>query len=185
MRKKHFFFAACTFMLAMGSCTNDMLDDIQQTDGSLPQTHAMGSKDWTYAYVLSEGTWQAAPPSSSGSIVRYDNYWSNPSILEIGDTGNDLIQYGSKLYCAASGHDLTANNGGIWVLDAATGKVISSGMIKYDDTKTGYKAMPRRLAAGDGKVYISLYSGAVLSIDTTNYAKVDYTELKMRVTNSV
>lgn len=177
MKKKTLFMAASALMLAMGSCTNDVLDGIPQVDGSLPQTRAAGTGNWTYAYVLSEGTWHVAPPSSPGSIVRYDNAWKELSVLEIGDTGNDLIQYGSKLYCAVSGHDLTADNGGIWVLNAATGQLLTSQMVQYDDDKTGHKAMPRHLAATDGKVYISLYSGAVMSIDTTNYVKEQYAQL--------
>ena len=174
MKKNIFFLAASAILFAMGSCTNDVLDNVQQVDNSLPQTRATTSNNWTYAYVLSDGTWHVTPPSSPGSIVRYDNNWVEESILEIGDTGNDLIQYGDKLYCAVSGHDLTANNGGIWVLNANTGEVISSGMITYDDPKTEHKAMPRHLAAAAGKVYISLYSGAVMSIDTTYYNQVDY-----------
>lgn len=177
MKKKVFFLAACAIMFAMGSCTNDVLDDIQQVDSSVPQTRAAAGNDWAYAYVLSEGTWKVTPPSSPGSIVRYDNNWVEKSILEIGDTGNDLIQYGSKLYCAVSGHNLTADNGGIWVLNAKTGQLLTSQMVQYDDDKTGHKAMPRHLAAANGKVYISLYSGAVMSIDTINYTQVDYKEL--------
>lgn len=177
MKKSIFFLAASAIMFAMGSCTNDVLDNVQQVDSSLPQTRATASNDWTYAYVLSEGTWHVAPPSSPGSIVRYDNNWTKKSTLEIGDTGNDLIQYGSKLYCAVSGHDLTADNGGIWVLNAKTGQLLTPQMKQYDDEKTGHKAMPRHLAAANGKVYISFYSGAVMSIDTMNYAKVNYLEL--------
>ncbi len=176
MRKNFFFLAASALLFAMGSCTNDVLDDVQ-VNSSLPQTRTTPSNTWTSAYVLSEGTWHVTPPSSPGSIVRYDNNWVELSTLEIGDTGNDLIQYGSKLYCAVSGHDLTANNGGIWVLNANTGQLLTSEMVKYDDDKTGHKAMPRHLAAANGKVYISLYSGAVMAIDTINYAQAGYLEL--------
>lgn len=172
MKKSIFFLAASAIMFAMGSCTNDVLDNVQQVDSSLPQTRATASNDWTYAYVLSEGTWHVAPPSSPGNIVRYDNNWTKKSTLEIGDTGNDLIQYGSKLYCAVSGHDLTADNGGIWVLNAKTGQLLTPQMKQYDDEKTGHKAMPRHLAAANGKVYISFYSGAVMSIDTMNLLKL-------------
>ena len=38
MKKKVFFLAASAIMLAMGSCTNDVLDNVQQVDSSLPQT---------------------------------------------------------------------------------------------------------------------------------------------------
>ena len=61
MKKSIFFLAASAIMFAMGSCTNDVLDNVQQVDSSLPQTRATASNDWTYAYVLSEGTWHVAP----------------------------------------------------------------------------------------------------------------------------
>ena len=52
MKKSIFFLAASAIMFAMGSCTNDVLDNVQQVDSSLPQTRATASNDWTYAYVL-------------------------------------------------------------------------------------------------------------------------------------
>lgn len=51
MKKKVFFLAASAIMLAMGSCTNDVLDNVQQVDSSLPQTRATASNNWTYAYL--------------------------------------------------------------------------------------------------------------------------------------
>lgn len=100
MKKSIFFLAASAIMFAMGSCTNDVLDNVQQVDSSLPQTRATASNDWTYAYVLSEGTWHVAPPSSPGNIVRYDNNWTKKSTLEIGDTGNDLFNTVKTLLCS-------------------------------------------------------------------------------------
>ena len=174
MKKQIIFLAVCAIVLSMGSCTNDVLEDIQQVNGSLPQTRTTTNNDWTYAYVLSEGQ---LGTTIQGTIVRYNNSWVEEDVLEIGDTGNDLIQYGSKFYCAVSGSSLTADNGGIWVIDAKTGQLLTPQMMQYDDYKTEYKAMPRHLAAANGKVYISLYSGAVMSIDTINYALLDYKEL--------
>ena len=47
MKKSIFFLAASAIMFAMGSCTNDVLDNVQQVDSSLPQTRATASNDWT------------------------------------------------------------------------------------------------------------------------------------------
>ncbi len=174
MKKQIIFLAVCAIVLSMGSCTNDVLEDIQQVNGSLPQTRTTTNNEWTYAYVLSEGQ---LGTTIQGTIVRYNNNWEKEDVLEIGDTGNDLIQYGSKLYCAVSGSSLTADNGGIWVIDAKTGQLLTPQMIQYDDDKAGHKAMPRHLTAANGKVYISFYSGAVMSIDTIKYAQVNYYEL--------
>lgn len=161
MKKSIFFLAASAIMFAMGSCTNDVLDNVQQVDSSLPQTRATASNDWTYAYVLSEGTWHVAPPSSPGNIVRYDNNWTKKSTLEIGDTGNDLIQYGSKLYCAVSGHDLTADNGGIWVLNAKTGQLLTPQMKQYDDEKNRAQSYAKTLGCCQWKsIYQFLFRGS-------------------------
>ena len=43
MKKSIFFLAASAIMFAMGSCTNDVLDNVQQVDSSLPQTRATAS----------------------------------------------------------------------------------------------------------------------------------------------
>lgn len=174
MKKYYFSFIIGAAICALVSgCSNDELDMIQPDGSTSPQTRSLSSQSGNIAYVLSEGIWHANTPSTPGSIIRYVD-WVPTDTLTIGDTGNDLIKYGSKLYCAVSGHSLTATDpselGGIWVLDAKTGEVKSDGMITYDDPKlTGYKAMPRHLAAYDGNIYVSLYSGAVMVIDTISY----------------
>lgn len=178
MEKKSLFYAACALTFVLGSCSDEMFDNVEQVNNASSQnTRAVSSVEWSKAYVLCEGTWKVTPPSLPGRLITYNNNWIGIDTLEVGDTGNDLIKYGSKLYCAVSGHDLTADNGGIWVLDAATGTPKTSSMLQYNDRKTGHKAMPRRFAAYGGKVYISLYSGAVMAIDTINYNISGYKEL--------
>lgn len=175
MKKNLLFYAACALTLVLGSCSDEMFDNSEQVNNSASQiTRAVGDADWTKAYVLCEGTWKQTPPSLPGRLITYNNNWVGVDTLEIGDMGNDLIQYGSKLYCAVSGHDLTANNGGIWVLNAATGVPYTTTMKQYDDPKNGYNAMPRRLAAYGGEVYITLYSGTVIAIDTLEYEMTKY-----------
>lgn len=171
MKKNFLFYAACALTFVLGSCSDEMFDNAGQVnEPSSQNTRAVGDANWSKAYVLCEGTWTQAPPLLPGRLITYDNNWEQIGDgIEVGDTGNDLIQYGSKLYCAVSGHDLTADNGGIWVLNAATGVPYTTTMKQYDDPKNGHKAMPRRLAAYGGEVYVSLYSGAVMVIDTIDF----------------
>ena len=178
MKKNLLFYAACALTLVLGSCSDEMFDNAEQVNNPSSQnTRTVGDANWTKAYVLCEGTWKQTPPSLPGRLITYNNNWTEVNTLEVGDTGNDLILYGSKLYCAVSGHDLTANNGGIWVLNAATGVPYTTTMKQYDDPKNGYNAMPRRLAAYGGEVYITLYSGTVIAIDTLDYEMTKHIEL--------
>ena len=92
---------------------------------------------------------------------------------ELGDTGNEMVLYNGKIYCLVSGHDLTSNNGGLWVIDPATCRTTTKTMIQYDDPKlTAYKAMPRHMAFDNEKIYISLYSGAVIVVPIDEPSKV-------------
>ncbi|WP_294079825.1 hypothetical protein [Proteiniphilum sp. UBA5384] len=170
MKTKILFSVACTIIVALVSCTDDVLETVQSSNGYPRSAY---SNDWTYAYVLCEGTWRVTPPSLPGYLITYDNDWDEVSAFPVGDTGNDLIRYGSKLYCAVSGHDLISDDGGIWVFDASNGTPLTTSMLQYNDPKSGHKIMPRNLAASGDKIYISLYSGAVMSIDTLTYAVQD------------
>lgn len=77
----------------------------------------------------------------------------------MGDTGEDIIQYGSKGYIAVYGSSI------IEVVDPKTMASIKS--IPVKDAQ-GTALYPRTLAAANGKVYAVLYSGAVAQIDTTS-----------------
>ncbi len=178
MKKNYLFYVAFALTFVHSSCSDEMFDNTGQVNkSSIQNTHAITDANWTKAYVLCEGTWKKTPPSLPGKLITYDNNWKKiGKEFEIGDTGNDLIQYGSKLYCAVSGHDLTYGNGGIWIFNAATGAPYGE-MRQYDDEKSRSKAMPRRLAAYGGMVYISLYSGAVMAIDTTGFEKKKFMAL--------
>lgn len=175
MKKNFFFYIACALTFVMNGCSDEIFDNAKQINAPSSQnTRAVGENEWSRAYVLSEGSL----PSHLGQLVTFDNNWRQTAKgIEIGYIGNDLLLYGSKLYCAVSGRDLIAENGGVWVFDAATGEPKTSSMLQYNDRKTGHKAMPRHLAAYGGKVYISLYSGAVMAIDTINYRMMNYKAL--------
>lgn len=74
--------------------------------------------------------------------------------IALGDGAQKAIVYGSKMYIAMYGSNL------IWVVEPATLKIITS--IKPE----GDAINPRALAAKDGKVYASMYTGYVSRIDT-------------------
>jgi hypothetical protein len=118
-------------------------------------------------YILSEGSFG----QGNGQLAYFDfNTDANTFVLNdsklvenLGDTPNDLLIYGSKMYCAVTGG--SPETGMLKVIDLATGTTISDVVI----TKEEARQQPRRLAAADGKVYMTLYSGAVAQIDTLSY----------------
>ncbi|WP_455642816.1 DUF5074 domain-containing protein [Parabacteroides sp.] len=73
----------------------------------------------------------------------------------LGDTANDMIVYGSKMYIAVYGSNI------IEVTDLS-GKSIKQ--IKSD----GDALLPRFFTANEGKVYVSLYDGYVARLDTAS-----------------
>ena len=73
----------------------------------------------------------------------------------LGDTANDMIVYGSKMYIAVYGSSI------IEVTDLS-GKSIKQ--IK----SSGDALLPRFFTANEGKVYVSLYDGYVARLDTAS-----------------
>lgn len=114
----------------------------------------------TGVYVVNNGVQTGNVP---GGITSY-NIEDGTSVLDafaaanagtsIGDTPQSAIIHGSKMYIAVTASNL------IWVVDANSLRIIKS--IKPEAPMTE----PRAFAAKDGKVYVSMYSGHVASIDT-------------------
>ena len=105
-------------------------------------------------YVLNSGDWK----SNNSSLTMYNvvtgetvqNYFELKNGRALGNTANDIIVYGGKMYIAVAGESTIEVVG----LDAASLKQINCG------------AQPRYLAACDGKVYATYYDGYVARIDT-------------------
>lgn len=105
-------------------------------------------------YVLNAGDWK----SSNSSLTRYDSvtgeevqfFFEQQNGRGMGNTANDIIVYGSKMYIAVAGESTVE----ITDLGARSVKQIDCG------------AQPRYLAAAGGKVYVSYYDGYVARIDT-------------------
>lgn len=116
-------------------------------------THA-GANGSDVMYVLNSGDWK----SNNSSLTRYDastgetvqGYFELQNGRGLGNTANDMIVYGSKMYIAVAGESTIE----VATLDAKSLKQIECG------------AQPRYLAAHGGKVYATYYDGYVARIDT-------------------
>ena len=91
--------------------------------------------------------------------------------MPLGDTGNDLKIYGSKMYCVVTGPGLgaaaTEGTNYIEVINPLDGKSIKR--IPFTDAK-GAPAKPRSIIFEKGKGYISSYSNEVVRLDTAALA---------------
>jgi hypothetical protein len=139
------------------------------SDGS---TVTMRKTETVGMYVLSEGSWG----QGDGQLAYFDRNSSSDRFLRnegrriknYGETPNDLLIYGSKMYCAISGAvDSKGDTVGsmVRVINVSTGATVRDIAV----TRGAAKQQPRRLAAVDGKVYVSLYSGALARIDTASF----------------
>lgn len=112
-------------------------------------------------YVLSSG----GMGSNSSVLLSYDpvtqkttNLFESANGVKLGDTGQDMVKYGSKLYVSVY------NSGLIYILDNKTGKKLAE--IKDDSEKL----QPRMFEAYNGKVYVTSFDGYIARIDTTSLA---------------
>ena len=113
----------------------------------------VGAGDGCY-YVLNSGDWK----SNNSSLTKYDpstgevwqNYFEQQNGRCLGNTANDVVVYGSKMYIAVAGEGTIE----VADLDAKSIKQINC------------NAQPRYIATYDGKVYVTLYDGFVARIDT-------------------
>jgi len=112
--------------------------------------------------VLNQGKFKA----NNASLTYFDFTTGNASNevfntrnnRDLGDTGQDMLKYGSKIYIAMHNSSL------IDVLDAKT--LVSEKSIPMRNAE-GVPSKPRTLTFANGKVYITLYDGHVAKLDTT------------------
>lgn len=78
--------------------------------------------------------------------------FKNANGIQLGDTGNDMIIYGSKMYIGMTGSKI------IFVTDLLGKKL---GQIE--------NVAARKFTSLDGKVYVSDFAGALVQIDTTSF----------------
>ena len=152
-------FTAILSLLLMGCSSDDTVPSIEEEDlFPQPVTAIDGF------YLLNQGNMNTNKASldfydyRSGKYLRNTFGETNPeATLGLGDVGNDLAIYGSKLYAV-----ITKSNK-LEIMDAATGK--RKGVIDTDIDN------PRFITFHEGKAYLSAYgndvNGIVAEIDTT------------------
>lgn len=77
----------------------------------------------------------------------------------LGDTGNDLLLYGGKIYVVMSGSNT------VEVIEAATARSLRQ--IPFTN-EAGVGRQPRYACAAEGKVYVCCFDGSVIRIDTAS-----------------
>lgn len=96
--------------------------------------------------------------SDDNSVVEDDFFIKKTGRL-LGDTGNDLLRYGSKIYVVMNVSST------LEVLDATTGNHIQ----QLSMVTSTHAKQPRKIVGYGGNVFVSCFDGFVDVIDTTNF----------------
>lgn len=122
-------------------------------------------------FVVNAGTMGNIPGSltfigNDGGTLQ-DAFAKANNNMALGDTPNDAIVYGSKLYIVVNGDYC------VWVVDRRKLNVLkqisTTALMGSDKGK-----QPRRIVAAGGSVYISTFDGYIAAIDTTDYTMNAY-----------
>lgn len=141
----------------MTSCSDD-------NDG--PETYLQVYS--TGAYVVNSGNMYSKIESSLTAIdyassIATQNVFKTANGRTLGNTANDGIVYGNKIYLAVD------QSNTIEVIDKKTKQSIKQ--IKTTELLGNAEgAHPRHIIAGGGNVYFTTYGGYVAAVDTTSFA---------------
>lgn len=122
----------------------------------------------TGAYVVNSGNMYSNIESSLTAIdyassTATQNVFKTANGRSLGNTANDGIVYGNKIYLAVD------QSNTIEVIDKKTKQSIKQ--IKTTDLLGNAEgAEPRHISADGGKVYFTTYGGYVAAVDTTSFA---------------
>ncbi|MCS7003909.1 MAG: hypothetical protein NZM38_01130 [Cytophagales bacterium] len=124
-----------------------------------PQTENKGR----FLYVLNEGLFQ----HNNATLTRYNldnkivekDFFGKVNQQRLGDTGNDIGVYGSKLYI------LVTVSSQIFVTERFSAKLIRRIPI-LNERKLARE--PRQMVFHEGKVYVSCFDGNVIVLDTAS-----------------
>jgi len=135
------------FLLTFSACEKN-----DPTPGNEPVIPTSG------VFILNQGSY-----GGNNSGISYYDLKTGATSLDItagklGETGQDMIIYGNKLYVAVYGSSV------ITVVDLKTVETLKNIAVKNGDQPRG----PRYLTSYGGKIYASTYDGNVIRIDTTS-----------------
>ena len=113
-------------------------------------------------YILNEGSWNGNNSTLDVYYPDGENDYQSKIFAAangqgLGDTGQDLLAYGDRIYVSVWGSNYLAK------LDQK-GKIIEKHEFTADE------GQPRQLAAKDGYIYVSTYGSKVIKFDTTTIA---------------
>lgn len=142
---------ACA-LLSLAGCS----DDEEFKAPALPEQETLDG-----IYVLNSGDWNE---HNSSTLSFYDfetkqvemDLFKKVNNRGLGDTANDLLVYGSKMYIAVYGSN---------TIEVADLEGKSLKQIKGSDAEP---LMPRYLTCYDGKVYATSFDGYVVRLDTAS-----------------
>jgi YVTN family beta-propeller protein len=171
--KINYLFLLLAFVTVLVSCRKDKPEP---TPSEKPTAERKG------LFILSEGLYG----QSNSSLTYYDygalkltpDQFFAANIRGLGDTGNDIKVYGSKMYIVVN----VSNT--VEVVNSNTAKSIKQ--IELKDGATGRQ--PRYIAFNKNKAFISCYDGTVAVMDTASlniekYIKVGRNPERMAIAN--
>ena len=149
-------------VLLMGTAVMTLCDPAEDYPETYLQAYSTG------AYVVNSGNMYSNIESSLTAIdyassTATQNVFKAANGRSLGNTANDGIVYGNKIYLAVD------QSNTIEVIDKKTKQSIKQ--IKTTDLLGKAEgADPRHIIADGGKVYFTTYGGYVAAVDTTSFA---------------
>jgi YVTN family beta-propeller protein len=149
MKQNRLLLLLTLFVTGLASCKKDKDD-------------AAAPKVTTGVYILSEGGFglnnsMLSYYNTSTGVVSTDFFAKANNGTGLGDTGNDMLLYGGKMYIVVHASSV------LTIADKITGQKIKN--IDFL-TPGGGKSQPRYVVAYKNKVLVSAYDGTVAVIDT-------------------
>lgn len=149
-------------VLLMGTAVMTSCDPAEDYPETYLQVYSTG------AYVVNAGN-MGSNIESSLTAIDYASSTATQNVFKtangriLGNTANDGIVYGNKIYLAVD------QSNTIEVIDKKTKKSIKQ--IKTTDLLGNAEGVePRHIIADGGKVYFTTYGGYVAAVDTTSFA---------------
>lgn len=153
-------------VLLMGTAVMTSCDPAEDYPETYLQVYSTG------AYVVNSGNMYYSKIESSLTAIDYASSTATQNVFKtangrtLGNTANDGIVYGNKIYLAVD------QSNTIEVIDKKTKRSIKQ--IKTTDLLGNAEGVePRHIIADGGKVYFTTYGGYVAAVDTINFALAD------------
>jgi len=153
--KSNSVFKKAVFLLLLVPFFNSCTNDNNPVDVPTVSTGLLLLNQGSYAGNNAELTYYDFTTNTATN-----NFFNSVNKRGLGDTGQDILKYGSKIYISVYGSSL---------IDVIDLKGVSKKQIILKDANNNVQS-PRSLASYNGKIYVTLFDGYVARIDTTTLA---------------